>query len=187
VPTLLGAIPLLQFAKHSMVEQLAADFLKLLLQLLLLGVVGGGVSWYYSKIQKQRELRISLLKDFASLHGRFLSLRFRFNSFHIEWKGTRSPANHPLTEDEKRKVRWAHFEEACALLGEFYGIKPLLQSHFQEIHDEFELMHGIYQQWRRKIGGDQPVLQDASGKSSDQFKQLRTTYQTAIQRMRRQI
>jgi hypothetical protein len=44
------------------------DTVKLAMQLVMLGVLGGAVSWYYSKIQKQRELRITLLKDFSHLH-----------------------------------------------------------------------------------------------------------------------
>lgn len=170
-----------------MVEGLFNEVLKLTLQLILLGIAGGGVSWYYSKIQQRRELRTSLLRDFASLHGRFLSLRYRFNSFHVEWRGSRSAANHPLTDDEIRLLRWEHFEEACALLGEFYGIKPLLQSQFADIHDQIEVVHGNYQQWRRLIGGNEPILQDKSGKSSDSFKNLRGTYQSLVQQMRRQI
>jgi hypothetical protein len=170
-----------------MSHKLTLDIVELLLQLIVLGIIGGGVSWYYSKVQKQRELRIALLREFTGLHGQFLSLRYRANSFYFEWKGPRSSANHPLTEDEMRKARWTHFQESCALLGTFYGVKPLLQSQFRGIHDEFELIHRSYQQWRHKISNAELILQDTSGKNSDEFNQLRETYQTVIQRMRHQM
>lgn len=111
-----------------MLDQIAADLIKLTLQLILIGGVGGAVSWFYSRIQKQRELRISLLREFAALQGRFVSLRFRFNTFH--------------------------------------------QS---------------YQQWRRQIGANQPVLQSKEGKSDQTYKDLRTNYGNIIQKMRNQI
>lgn len=170
-----------------MTTDLATELLKLTLQLLLLGVLGGAVSWYYSRIQSEHALRVSLLRDFASLHGRFLSLRFRFNSFHVEWPGPRNSRNHPLEEDERRQEQWRHFEEACALHGEFYGLKPLLQTQFRDVHEDLEVIHAAYQQWRRQIGANEPVLQNRKGESSEQFKQLRGTYQAVVQRMRRQV
>ena len=54
-----------------MEAQFFTDFTKLFMQLVMLGVLGGGISWCYSKILKQRELRVSLLKEFSHLHGRF--------------------------------------------------------------------------------------------------------------------
>ena len=102
-----------------MSEQILSDLIKLTLQLILIGVAGGAVSWFYSSIQKQRELRISLLKEFAALQGRFVSLRFRFNSFHVEWKGARNKENHPLNEEEIRKERWAHFKKRVKCLESF--------------------------------------------------------------------
>jgi len=170
-----------------MSEQILSDLIKLTLQLILIGVAGGAVSWFYSRIQKQRELKISLLKEFAALQGRFVSLRFRFNSFHVEWKGARNKENHPLNEEEIRKERWAHFQEACEMLGEFYSIKPLLVSQFNNVTEEIELLHQGYQQWRRQIGGNFPVLQRKEGKSDEQYKQIRETYQRVIQKMRNQI
>ncbi len=163
------------------------QIIKLIFQLLLIGVVGGAISWFYSHIQKQRELRISLLKEFASLQGKFVSLRFRFNSFHIEWEGQRNSNNHPLNKEESRKERWLHFQEACELLGEFYSIKPLLISQFKNVSDDIESIHQNYQFWRRQIGGNKPVLQSKDGKSDEKYKDLRSQYQRVIQIMRNQL
>lgn len=170
-----------------MPEQTLSDLVNLTLQLALIGVAGGAVSWFYSRIQKQRDLRISLMKEFAALHGRFVSLRFRFNSFHIEWKGSRNKTAHPLNEEEIRTERWSNFQEACELLGEFYSIKPLLISQFKDIADEIEALHQGYQQWRRQIGGNQPVLQNSEGKSDQKYIELRENYQRVIKIMKKQI
>jgi len=51
------------------VQNIIADGIQLLLQLIILGIVGGGVSWFYTRLQKRRELRRDLLKEFSSLSG----------------------------------------------------------------------------------------------------------------------
>ena len=168
-------------------QQVIADGIRLLLQLIILGVVGGGVTWFYTHLQKRRELRRDLLRDFSSLYGRFLSLRYRFNSFHIEWSGSRNPENHPLAEDERRLERWKHYEEACGLIGEFQGIRPLLTSQYPELADELNFIYSKYQDWRRRIGAGRPVLQEADGKSEDAFKELRDRCGHVIYEMRKRL
>ncbi len=168
-------------------QKIISDCILLLLQLIILGVVGGGVSWFYTRLQKRRELRRDLLKDFSSLYGRFLSLRYRFNSFHIEWSGTRSPENHPLTEEERRQERWRHFEEACALIGEFQGLRPLLTSQYPEMSDHVNFIYSKYQDWRRRIGAGKPILQEIDGRSEDSFKELRDRYGFVIRNMRKRL
>jgi hypothetical protein len=113
--------------------------------------------------------------------------RFRFNSFHIEWRRGRGKETHPLNEEEIRHERWSHFQEACNLLGEFYAIKPLLVSQFRGISEDVNLLHQGYQQWRRQIGGNKAVLQSETGKSDQEYKDIRETYQKVIQVMRTQV
>jgi len=168
-------------------QNFIAECIRLLLQLIIFGIVGGGVSWYYTRLQKRRELRRDLLKDFSSLYGRFLSLRYRFNSFHIKWSRFRSPNNHPLTEDERRLERWKHYEEACTLLGEFQGIRPLITSQYPELVDDINFIYSKYQDWRRRIGAGKPVLQEIDGKSEDSFKELRDRYGYVVHIMRKKL
>ncbi len=164
-----------------------ADIIRLFLQLIFLGVVGGGVSWFYTRLQKTRELRRDILKEFSSLYGRFLSLRYRFNSFHIKWSNNRSPANHPLNENERKQEKWKHYEEACSLIGEFQGLRPLIVSQLPEMSDDMNFIYSKYQDWRRRIGADKPILQELDGKSEDSFKELRDLYSTVIRYMRKKL
>lgn len=168
-------------------QKIIADCIRLLMQLIILGIVGGGVSWFYTRLQKRRELRRDLLRDFSSIYGRFLSLRYRFNSFHIEWPGTRSPKNHHLTDDERRLERWKHYEETCALLGEFQGIRPLITSQYPELVDHVNFIYSKYQDWRRRIGAGKPILQKTDGKSEDSFKELRDRYGYVVRIMRKRL
>lgn len=157
------------------------------MQLIILGIAGGGISWFYTRMQKRRELRRDLLRDFSSLYGRFLSLRYRFNSFHIEWSNNRSPENHPLNENERRQEMWKHFEEACALIGEFQGLKPLLTSQYPEMADHVTFIYSKYQDWRRRIAAGKPILQEIDGRSEDSFKELRDRYGLVIRNMRKKL
>lgn len=169
------------------IQQLITDVVRLILQLIILGVFGGGVTWFYTSLQKHRELRRNLLRDFSSLYGRFLSLRYRFNSFHIEWSGARDIDNHPLTEEECRLERWKHYEEACALLGEFQGIRPVLTSQYPELTNEVNFIYSKYQDWRRRIGANKPILQEIDGKSEESYQELRHRYSYVVDKMRKKL
>jgi len=157
-------------------QQLVIDGARLVLQLIILGIVGGAVTWFYSRLQKNRDLRRDLLKELASLHGRFIALRYRFNSFYVEWSGSRSPDNHPLKEDERRLQRWKHYEEACSLIGEFQALRPLLSAQYPDLSDDFNFIYQKYQDWRRRIGAGRPILQELDAKSEDAFHELRDRY-----------
>jgi hypothetical protein len=170
-----------------MVEKFASELLGLVPQLLVLGVLGGAISWLYSKQQKERELKIASLREFASIHGKFISLRYRYNSFHIEWENSRGKDSHALSSEEMRLERWKNFEEACNLIGEFQGLKPLLVEQFPESTEQINQLHQFYQQWRRRTGGNTPILQNVNGTNEPQYKELTEVYKWAIKCIRNNI
>lgn len=163
------------------------ELYKVLLQVTMLGVLGGGISWYYSRLQKNREMRMSLVKEFARIHGQLLALRYRYNSFHIKWPGKSKDNSHVLNEGQILVEKWRSFEGACDLVGEYNGIKPLLVSQFSNVNESINQLHEHYQQWRRNIGNDEPILQDKAGKNSKEFEELKRKYQLAIVSMRQKI
>ena len=171
----------------DLIDKQTFELLKLLLQFLLLGIIGGTITRYYSRLQKNRDARTSLLKEFALIHGKFISLRYQYNSFHLEWNEHESQTNHPLTKEEIRLKRWDYYEEACNLIGEFQGIKPLLFSHFPLNKERFNKLHQGYQQWRRRIIKDKPVLQKENGENEKEFKELKDEYLWAATHMKSQI
>jgi hypothetical protein len=163
------------------------EIIKLLFQLLILGVLGGAVTWYYSKIQKNREMRILIVKEFASLHGRFISLRFQANSFYVERRDGRGPSTHVLSDEERRVEKWKQYEYACSLMGEFVGLKPLILTYFPQSKVEIEFLHSKYQDWRRLIGRGQPILQQEDGKNEESYNKLKDAYNDIIGKMRVKI
>lgn len=170
-----------------MTINLTDKLIEALIQLLVLGILGGGVAWLYARFQRNRELRLQVLREFASLHGRFLSLRFQFNSFYIDWPDQRRTDFRPLTDDEVRKEKWRCYQEACHLLGEFQGIKPLIISNFPQVSDSIALIHAKYHDWRRRTGGDRPILQKKNGENERGYVELRSVYDKAIREMRQTI
>lgn len=165
-----------------MSEGIKLEFLRFAIQLLIVGILGGAVSWLYSRVQKNREIRISILKEFASLHGRFVSLRFQVNSFHVKGRGARS-ANHPLNSEEMRVKSWEQFQTACSLIGEFVGLKPLIIAYFPAVTEDIEFLHAKYQDWRRRIEGAQPIFQHVDGKNEEPYNELRNRYTLIIKQM----
>lgn len=160
--------------------------IELSLQLLILGIAGGAVSWYYSKIQKRKELQLQLVREFAQLHGKMLALRFEYNSFHVHKQSQLS--RHPkLSEEAVMSEKWKHYQKACELLGVFYGMKPLLIQFFPKAMEPIEMIHAKYQDWRRRIGADRPVLQELSGKNEEGYEALKISYREAIAIMHNKI
>lgn len=168
-------------------QELVIEFGRLLLQLVVLGILGGAITWFYARLQQHRDIRRDLLREFSALYGRFLSLRYRFNSFYVEWSGSRNPENHPLTEDERRRERWKHYEEACELLGQFHGVRPLLTSQYPDLSDDVNSIYQKFQDWRRSIGAGKPILQELDGKSKDAFKELREIYARVLSTIRKRL
>ncbi len=170
-----------------MTFDLADRLIDALIQLLVFGILGGGVTWLYARLQRNRELRLQVLREFSALHGRFLSLRFRFNSFYIEWPDQRRADFQPLGDSDLRAEKWRCYKEACNLLGEFQGIKPLVISNFPQVADRMAVIHAKYHDWRRRSGGDRPILQKLDGENESGYTELRNTYEKAIREMRERI
>lgn len=152
-------------------------------QLLVLGILGGVITLFYARLQRNRELRLQVMREFAALHGRFVALRFRMNSFYLHT----GQQDHPLTTDEIRIERWKGYQEACELIGQFVGLKPLLISTFPDTSEHVEFLHSKYQEWRRRLRSNQPILQAPEGKSDEEYHRLRDAYGRSIQNMRNEI
>ena len=166
---------------------LMLELMKTMFQLILIGIVGGGVGFFYSQLQKNRELRISTLQRVADLHGRFLALRYEYNSFFIQWGRRELIANQRLSTEEIGRHKWLCYEQACQLVGEFQSLKPLVSALFPGDEQTLDEIYSIYQEWRRQSGADVPILQDENGKSADRFKALRTRYEELIGSLQRKI
>ena len=166
---------------------LTTELLKITFQLLLLGVIGGGVSFVYSKLQKNRELKISTLQQLAGLHGRFLALRYEYNAFFLEWKGRESTAKKRLGGEDIERQKWDCYTRACQLVGEFQSLKPLVGVLFPGHEQQLDELYNTYQEWRRQSGADSPIFQETNGKSADQFKALREKYGALIKALQQQV
>lgn len=161
--------------------------ISMLLQLLILGIVGGGVSWFYANLQKKKELKFSVLKEFSSVHAQFIALRYEYNTFHVSKSGKRSPKFHLLNNDEIRQNKWVLFQKSCALIGNIQSLKVLIVELFPKTSNEMEFIFGIYQEWRRQIHSDQPILQSTDGKNDENFENLQNKYKLVIREMRKSV
>lgn len=166
---------------------LTTELLKTTFQLLLLGVVGGGVTFVYSKLQKNRELKISTLQKLAELHGRFLALRYEYNSFFLQWRGRENTAKQRLIEEDVEKQKWLCYTRACQLVGEFQSLNPLVAVLFPGHEQQLDELYNTYQEWRRQSGANSPIFQDIDGKSAEQFKSLRGKYSALVKALQRQV
>lgn len=164
------------------------EIIKLFIQLIVIGILGGAVSWMYSKIQKNRELRIQLIKELTKIQGDFLQLRYEYNTFHITWNNDCiERVALEMSIDEIIKLKWIKYEKSCALLGEFQSIKPLLIEFFPDVENELNEMHQSFQEWRRRIREDKPVFQTNEGKSDERFKEHKTLYNHVISKLKMRI
>jgi len=140
------------------------------------------------RLKDNNELKIQVLREFTDLHGKFMSLRYQYNSFFIYWKNSsRSAELHPLNDEQKNTERWRYFQESCALLGEFHGMKPLLISAFPKAKQDIEFLYEKYQDWRRRTNGNRPILQYANGRNEEAYNEVQDAYIRTIKHMRRNI
>jgi len=163
------------------------EFYKLALQLVVLGVLGGAVTWFYSRQQRRREMRNALLREFADTHGQFIALRFRYNSSQVTWGRDPEHGTHPLNAEELRLERWDCFSEACSLLGKFQAQKPLLTAYFFGVDDRLHALHQGYQEWRRRTALGRPILQEVEGRNEEKYETLKEDYQRLIAQMKLQL
>ncbi len=167
---------------------MTSELIKLLFQLVILGILGGAVSWYYSKVQKNREIKIQLIKEFSEIQGNFLKLRFEYNTFHLTWKNKDiMKVAQQLTTEQIIQLKWEKYETACGLLGDFQSIKPLLIEFFPKTENKLHEMHETFQEWRRRIREDNPIFQTKEGKTHEKFKHHRKQYSNVISLMRKKI
>ena len=163
------------------------EAIKTLLELFILGVFGGAVAWLFSRLQKNREIKLQVFKDFSRIHGSFIALRYEYNSFFIERRGPRSAEFHPLEDEEIRLEKWIYFQKSCELIGEIQAIKPLIVDMFPDTKEDMEFVFAKYQDWRRRTNGGKPILQQIDGKSEDAYKELRRRYSRIIKQMQKKI
>lgn len=163
------------------------EIIKFFLQLIIISILGGAVSWFYSKQQKNREMRTQILREFSEIHGQFIALRYEYNSFHVKWQGKRSVVYRLLNDSQVDTEKWGCYQRACSLIGKFQGLKPLLHENFQECADDIEFIFSKYQDWRRRIRVDKPILQHFDGKNEEGYNDLRYRYSQAVKCMRKKI
>jgi len=128
-----------------------------------------------------------LLRELASIHSQFVALRYIFNSMHVNWGDNRNSTAHPLDADEQRRERWALFQSSCSLIGEFQALRPLLHETFPDVKEDVEFVFAKYQEWRRLIGRNRPILQEDYGKSTDAYNELRDIYSRIVWRVRKSL
>jgi len=162
------------------------EILKVTIQLFILGILGGGITWFYAKIQKNRDIRIKLIQEFARIQGDFLTIRYEFNTFYLK-RGTDEIMPIIINLPELETLKWQKYEKACSLLGEFQSIKPLLVEFYPSCLDNINFVHSKYQDWRRQMRNDKPILQDIEGNSSGELKKLKVAYYETIILMRQKI
>lgn len=146
------------------------DIIKLILQLIIIGIAGGAVSFYYNKLQKNRELLFSLINQTSTVHTDFLALRYKYN---VLFSDTGNPIKTILPPADIDKLKWKYYEEACLLLSKFQSLKPLLTKYIPENKDDISKADGHYQAFRRAIRSNEPIFQTQNGKTMDGLKELK--------------
>lgn len=146
------------------------DIIKLVLQLLIIGVAGGAVTFYYTRLQKNRELVFNLINQTSTIHTDFLALRYKYNVLFID---TGKPIKNILQTVDIDKIKWKYYEDACLLLSKFQSLKPLFDIYIPSNNDEVSKIDGHYQTFRRAIRSNEPIFQTENGKTSDGLKELK--------------
>ena len=160
------------------------EIIKLIFQLIILGIVGGGVTFYFNKLQKNKEIIISVLNQLSSIHTDFLSLRYKFNVFFTE---AGKPIQSILSPEEIDKLKWKYYEESCFLLSKFQSLKPLLIKYVPELKEQIALMDGHYQNYRRTIRKNQPIFQNETGKTESALNKLKDLHRDLVNELMSKI
>lgn len=169
-------------------SEILGQAIKSIIQLIILGIIGGWISRFYSTLQKNREIKINLIKEVARIQGKFLSLRYEFNTLHVKWNSEKiKKIAQGFDDDELKKIKWQYYEEVCELIGEYQGIKSLLIEFFPKEDKEINFLHTKYQNWRRKIREDQPVFQSIDGKTHQTLNEIKSRFKKMIVGMRKAI
>lgn len=160
------------------------EILKLILQLLILGIIGGAITFYYNKLQKNREIIISIVNQISAIHTDFLSLRYKFN---VLFTDSGKPIRTILELGEIDKLKWRYYEEACLLLSKFQSLKPLLLKFIPELKEEIGKMDSYYQNYRRTIRANQPIFQNEKGKTEPGLNDLKDLHRDLINELTNKI
>jgi len=67
------------------------------------------------------------------------------------------------------------------------SLKVLIVELFPKTSDDIEFIFGIYQEWRRQIQSDRPILQSSDGKNNENFDNLRNKYKLVVKEMKKSI
>jgi hypothetical protein len=153
---------------------MTTEIIKLLLQTVILGIIGGAITYYYNKLQKNRELTIHLSNQLASVHTDLISLRYKFNTLFTE---IGKPIRSIMDDNEISKLKWKYYEEACVLIAKFQSLKPMLLKFIPEEDNTIRKMDGHYQNFRRSIRRNELIFQDKDSKSEENLKELKNQYQ----------
>jgi len=169
-------------------NELIVTGIKSIIQLIVLGIAGGWISRFYSTLQKNREIKINLIKEVARIQGQFLAIRYEFNTFHLNWgKDEIKKIAREIEDEELKKLKWKYYEEACNLIGEYQGIKSLLIEFFPEEENQVNYLHTKYQDWRRSVRDDKPIFQNADGKTHQTLNEIKSNFKRMIVGMRKEI
>lgn len=159
---------------------LGTEIYKAILQLVVIGGVGGFVSFYYTKLQKNRDFIFSLIHQTSAVHSDFLALRYKYNAFFIHVSG---PLQNVLDQNDVQKLKWKYYEECCSLLSKYQSLKPLLSRYMPKHQREITSIDGHYQVFRRSIRNDKPIMQSDNGQSSDALKELKQLHYTFMKKL----
>lgn len=140
---------------------------------MILGIVGGGVSYLYNRLQKNRELVLSLISQTSNVHTDFLALRYKYNAF---FDDSGKPIRSGLQPDDIEKIKWKYYEEVCILLSRFQSLKPLLNKFLPKNNTDISMIDSYYQTFRRNVRSNQPIFQTEDGKTGEGLKALKTLH-----------
>ncbi|MBD0402290.1 hypothetical protein IC221_12855 [Flammeovirga sp. EKP202] len=132
---------------------------------------------------KKKELKKRLLSDFSKLHGKFISLRYRNNSFYVRGHHNTGVAEtHPLLINEVQisQEKWSLYQEACDLLGEYEALKNMMVLTFPKVKKEIVNLFVFYQEWKRMIGKDTLIMQTETGENTEKYKTTKDLYRDII-------
>ena len=168
--------------------ELMVEVIKVILQLILLGIVGGWISWLYTKWQKNREIKVNLIRELSEIQGNFLTIRYKFNTFHVNWgKDKIMKVAEGIKDKELEQLKWKYYEEVCDLIGKYQGMKPLLIEFFPKEKQNINYLHEKYQDWRRHVREDKPIFQSIGGKTDKTLNEIKSNFQKMISEMRKNI
>lgn len=165
-----------------------SEFFVAVIQLVFLGMIGGWFSRRYSKMQKNREIKIDLIRELARIHSKFLSIRYEYNTLFLTWgKEEVKSVARDFNEEELKNLKWRYYEEICDLLGDYQGMKSLLVEFFPKEKDQVNFLHTKYEQWRISIREGKPIFQNIDGTIDAALDDIRGKYRTMMVGMRMEV